>query len=156
MARQLLGSSSQNDVFLNRPVRSFPKQALTSEIHITHRGAHIEEELTTSTTLSTISRSDTMVIDPDGKTPSRDKERNLGTLPTSIVFSSPPPPRGTFFTAVRDLPSAVQTGEDGRQLDYDTRVESRQDLIAGTIVGHSEGLSNTPTERLSVNLLPNP
>ena len=34
--------------------------------------------------------------------------------------------------------------------------ESRLALIAGTIAGSSEGLSDTPIERLSVNLLTQP
>ena len=57
---------------------------------------------------------------------------------------------------VRDLPSAVQTSEDSRQLDCDTRVESRQALTADTNIGRSEGFIDTPTEVLSVNLLTQP
>ena len=60
-----------------------------------------------TTTLSTISRLDTMVIDPQGQTPSQAKEGNLGTLPTTTFSSSPL--RGGTFLAVKDLPSAVQT-----------------------------------------------
>ena len=158
----LLGSSSHKGASIKIDLSarvitevSLPKQALTSELHIIQRGAHTEEELTAVTTLSTISRLDTMIIDPQGQTPSHAKEGNLETVPTTTISLSPLL-GGTFMAPIRDLSSAVQTGEDGRKLDYDTRVESRLDLIAGTNTGLPEGLSDTPTERLSVNLFTQP
>ena len=58
---------------------------------------------------------------------------------------------------IRDLSYVVQNCEDGRQLDYDTHVESRLALTVCIDVGRFEGLSDTPTEGLSVNIcLPNP
>ena len=105
-------------------------------MQITQRGAHTEEELMVATTLSTISRSNTIVIDPKSQVPSQAYEGNLETLPRTPLIS--PPPGGKFLAPLRDLSSPGKTGEVDRQLDHDSHDESRLALIAGTNAGRSE------------------
>ena len=87
--------------------------------------------------------------------PSQAYEGNLETMP-HIQVSSSPLPGETFLAPLRDLSLSGKTGEVDRQLDHDSHDESRLALIVGHIAESSEGLSDTPTERLSVNLLTQP